>query len=172
MPFAAGSELRLRCFVGAAIACCLAGCAAPPPPPPPPTLVNITLSATNDVNQNEQGAGSPIQLRIYQLGSAANFNNADFFPLYRQDAATLGPDIAKREDFELSPGKTVTDKLSPEAPVKAIGFFAAYRDYQNATWRASADIPPHLTTNITVTAGAHGLTVKAETLPPPPKPAS
>jgi type VI secretion system protein VasD len=173
MIFGAGSDLRMRWFAVAALACGLGGCAAPPPPPPPPTLVNITLSAATDANQNEQGVGSPVQVRVYQLSSAANFNNAEFFPLYRQDATTLGADIVKREDFELSPGKTVTDKLSPDAPVKAVGFFAAYRDYQTAIWRASAEVPAHKTTNILVTIGATGIVVKAEVLtPPPPKPAS
>jgi type VI secretion system protein VasD len=108
---------------------------------------------------------------VYQLGSAANFGNAEFFQIYRQDSTILGPDIVKREDFELNPGTTQTDKLSPDAPVKAIGFFGGYRDFQNAAWRASAEIAPHQTTNVTVTVGAHGITVKSQTVPPP-KPAS
>ena len=52
----------------------------------------------------------------------------------------------------------------PKEPVTAIGFFAAYRTYQTATWRASADIAPHKTTNITVTAGHDGLVLKSETV--------
>ena len=148
----------------------LAGCASAPPPPPP-TVINITMTAAPDVNPDSQGTASPLQLRIYQLGSAANFNNAEFFPVYRKDAATLGTDIVKREDFELSPGTSKSESLKPDAPVKAIGVFGGYIDYQNAAWRGSADIMANRTTDIVIAAGAHGLTVKSTT-EPPPKPAS
>jgi type VI secretion system protein VasD len=147
------------------MAAALAGCAGPPPPPPP-TVVNITLKADASVNPTPQGQGAPVSMRIYQLGSAVNFGSAEFFPLYKDDATILKTDLIKREDLTLAPGQTKTDKLTPDSPVKAIGFFAGYRDFQQADWRGSAEIPPHQTTNITVTAGRSGITVKAETLPP------
>ncbi len=142
----------------------LNGCAPPPPPPPPPTIVNITMTATADVN-----GAAPIAMRVYQLGTPANFNNAEFFQLYRADAATLTTDLVKREDIMLNPGQTKTESLTLDPPVKAIGFFGGFRDYQTAEWRGSADIPPHQTTNITVTASVKGITVKTVTVPPPPK---
>lgn len=152
----------------------LAGCGAPPPPPPPPTVVNLSVVAGPDINPSPSGQAAPVVLRVYQLGSSAGFGNAEFFPLYNADAATLGADIVKREDVQLVPGDKKTLTLSPTDPVKAVGFFAGLRAFQDATWRASADIPPHLTTNVTVTIDHSGLAVKTQTLPPPapPKPAS
>jgi len=160
--------MRSRHFSAIAGIALLSGCAAPPPPPPPPTIVNITLKAAPDANRSASGGGAPLGVRVYQLGTAANFNNAEFFQLYQADAATLTSDLVKREDFMLNPGQTKTDTITLDPPVHAIGIFAGFRDYQNATWRGSADVPPHRTTNITVEAGAAGLTVKSETLPPPP----
>ncbi len=148
----------------------LAGCPAPPPPPPP-TVVNLTLTAGPDINPNAAGQGAPVVVRVYQLGSAAGFGDADFFPLYNKDAATLGADLIKREDFPLAPGQSKTATLSPNDQVKALGVFAGWRDFQHANWRGSAPIPAHQTTNVTVTVGHDGITVKAETLPPA-KPAS
>jgi type VI secretion system protein VasD len=148
----------------------LAGCASPPPPPPP-TVVNITLHTTADANPTVSGAGAPLALRVYQLTSAANFNAAEFFPLYNSDAATLKSDIIQRDDFLMPPGDTKMDPLRPKDPVKAIAIFGAYRDFRHATWRASTDIPPNKTTDITVTADHNGITLKAVT-EPPPKPAS
>ncbi len=154
-------------MAGLVLLAALAGCAAPPPPPPP-TVVNITMTAATNANPTAAGQGAPVALRIYQLGSKAGFNGAEFFPLYNTDAATLGTDLVKRDDFILAPGQTQTTTLTPRDDVTAIGVFAGYRDFQHATWRATADIPPHRTTKLTITAGHDGITIKAET-PPAPK---
>ncbi len=149
----------------------LVSCAAPPPPPPP-TIVSLTISASPDVNPGPDGHGAPVTLRLYQLGSASGFGNAEFFALYNADAATLGSDLAKRDDVILAPMQTVKKTLTPRDDVKSLGVFAGYRNFQAAAWRASTDIPPHQTTNVTITAGAAGIVLKAVTLPPPPKPGS
>lgn len=159
---------------GAAQLACLvlASCGGAPPPPPPPTVVHLTLSASADVNPGPDGKGAPVTLRVYQLASASGFGNAEFFPLYNADAATLGADLIKRDDVILGPGATVTKTLSPRDDVKSIGIFGGYRDFQHTAWRASTDIAAHQTTDVTVTASATGLTLKAKTQPPPPKPGS
>ncbi len=149
----------LRAVVGGLAAASLAVCAGAPPPPPP-TIAKLTLAASADVNPSPSGQASPIALRIYQLGSAASFNNAEFFPLYNDDAAALKTDLIKREDFLLAPGQTRIDTITPNDQVKAIGILAAYRDVQHAIWRATVDVVPHQTSAVTATAGRDGLTVK------------
>ncbi len=152
------------------LAAWVSGCSSPPPPPPP-TVVNLTLITTADANPTTANQGAPLSLRVYQLAASANFNAAEFFPLYNADAATLKSDLLHRDDFLLAPGQTKELKLEPTDPAKSIAIFGAYRDFQHAMWRAATDIPAHKTTNVTVTAGHDGLTLKAETLPSP-KPAS
>jgi type VI secretion system protein VasD len=153
-----------------AYAAALTSCAAPPKPPPP-TVLNVTINAGKDINPAADGTASPVVLRVYQLGSAASFGNAEFYPLYTADAATLGADLIKREDNQLSPGDSKTVTIDPADPVKAVAFFAGLRSFQSAKWRASTEFPPHQTTNITVTLAGSGITLKTVTLPPP-KPAS
>ena len=148
----------------------LSACAGPPPAPPPLTVVDVVLRATADANPTASGQGAPVVVRIYQLGSATNFGGAEFFQLFNGDAEFLKSDLVKRDDFLLAPGETKTVTLTPAESVPALGVFAAYRDFQHATWRGSADIPPHQTTRVTVTAGAQGVTVKAEPVPPPKTP--
>jgi type VI secretion system protein VasD len=160
-------------LAAAGVIAAVAGCAAPPPPPPPPTVVNVTLTTSQDVNMGPGKQGEPIELRLYQLAAPTNFAGSEFFALYGKDDATLGTDLVKKDKVTLPPGQSKTMTLSPNDQVKAIGFLAGYRDFANVTWRGTADIPPHQTTNITVTAGAAGLTVKAVSVPPPPpKPGS
>ena len=134
----------MRPFIILGVLTAIAACSAPPKPPPP-TVVELTLTATPDVNPTPSGQGAPIQgaplvVRVYQLGSTSAFTGAEFFPLFNQDQATLGTDLVKRDELTLVPGQTKTLTLTPTEPVKAVGVFAAYRDFQHATWRA-APIP-------------------------------
>ena len=138
----------------------------PPPPPIPPTLVNVQISATNSVNAMQDGRGAPVTIRVYQLASKTTFDGQEFFTLYKNDAATLGADVIKKDEFLLVPGTSKTLNLKPLDPVRAIGVFAGYRDFQNVVWRASADIPAHQTTTITVTAGKSGLVLDAKSVKP------
>ena len=153
---------RLGAAFGIGLAALLAACASPPPPPPP-TQVVLTLTATPDVNPTPSGQGAPIVLRVYQLASTSGFTGAEFFDLFNNDQATLKSDLVKRDDVTLAPGQSKTLTLSPSDQVKSVGVFAGYRDYANATWRVTADIPPHKTTRITVQAGPTKLAI-----PPPP----
>jgi len=159
--------MRSRTIVAGVLVLAMLSACSSPPPPPPPTVVNLTFNATADTNPSVDNVGSPIAFRAYQLSSAANFNGAEFFQIYNADAATLKTDIVKREDFLLAPSASKTEKITPDDPVKSIGIFAAYRDFQNSTWRASADVVAHKINNITVTLGHDGVTVKAETVTPP-----
>lgn len=161
---------RRRALWGAVAALAMtalgAGC-SPPPPPPPPTVVNLTLVAAPDVNPTPSGAGAPIALRVYQLGSVNAFNGAEFFQLFNQDQATLGADLVKRDDLIVPPGGKSALSLTPMDPVKAVGVFATYRDYAGSVWRVSAPVVPHATNEITVTAGRTGLSIAAKPTPGP-----
>ncbi len=138
----------------------LAACA--PPPPPPPTVVNVSLTASKDVNPTPGGQGTPLQITVYQLGSDAAFGSAEFFQLFSQDAATLKTDLVKKDQYILAPGQTKTATINPLDTVTAIGIFAAYQNYQAATWRAVVSVAPHKTTTITVQAGAKGIVVTTD----------
>jgi type VI secretion system protein VasD len=133
----------------------LASCGAPPPPPP--TVINLTLAASNDVNATAGGQAAPLAVRVYQLASTSAFTGAEFFQIFNQDQATLGADLVKRDDAILAPGASKTLTLTPEDRVKAIGVFAAYRNYSGVVWRLTVPVTPHKTTTLTVTAGKAGL---------------
>ncbi len=150
-----------RWFRGVAAMVLVAGVAAcGAPPPPPPTVVVLTITATKDANGAPGGAGAPVMLRVYQLAGTNSFDNADFFQIFNHDAATLGTDLVHQDQLLLAPGSTKTLTLNPKDPVTALGFFAAYGTFQSATWRASAAVPAHKTTKLTVTVGANAIAVK------------
>jgi len=138
----------------------LAAAACGGPPPPPPTVLNAEVTVAADANAGPGGTGAPVSLRIYQLVSPAGFEGAQFFPLFNGDAAVLKDDLVKRDDLLLAPGQSKTLTLSPPDRAKAIGVFAAYRDYESVAWRAVAAIPANQTSTLTVTAGKAGLSIK------------
>ena len=109
----AGVGPPLRFAIGA-ILLAIAGCS--PPPPAPPTLVNVQVSATAAANPTSAGQGAPVAVRIYQLASRSAFEQAEFFPLFNADAATLGPDLVKKDEFLLAPGQQQIRHLAAGRP--------------------------------------------------------
>ena len=135
----------------------LSGCGAPPPPPP--TVAVLTLSASADANATASGQGAPTIVRVYQLASTSAFEKAEFFKLLNGDAALLGPDLVKKDDYLLAPGAKKEATMTVPDRVQALGVFAAYREFGARTWRVVIPLPPNKTTPVAVTVGTGGLTV-------------
>ena len=107
---------------------------------PAPTRVAVTIKAGQDVNPDAQGHGSPLELRLYELRGASTFQSADFFAIYEKDQATLGADMAAKKDLVIQPGDKKVLMLEPAAGTQYVGVFAAYRQLDNARWRAVTPI--------------------------------
>ena len=155
---------RRRAVLALLAAAALVTACAGAPPPPEKTLVSVSIRATADLNPTADGRPSPLLLRVYQLRDAATFNSAGFFPLYEQDDATLGAELAGREELVVQPGQAITLDLGEVAAgTRYIALFAAYRNLEQALWRKSVDIPRGETTTLLVTLGANGLAVRPGT---------
>jgi type VI secretion system protein VasD len=128
-----------------------------PPPPPAPTLVKLSITSSPDANATENGQGAPTIVRVYQLTSAAGFDKAEFFRLLNADAAVLGQDLVKRDEYLLAPGTTKEETLTVPDRVQTLGIFAAYREFQSRTWRLTVPIPANKTTLVALSVSASGL---------------
>lgn len=116
------------------LALLLAGCARDKLPDP--TLVELVLTASPAVNPDRNDRPSPILVRVYELRSAGAFETADFFALLEQDQAVLGAEMVNRWEFQLDPGETTRLDASFQTSSTALGIVAAYRDIEQANWRA------------------------------------
>ena len=132
--------------IAAVSALALGGCAEPPPPPPPPTTLQLSVTGGADMN-----GGNPAKVKVYYLRSTAKFNAADFFALFDQPEATLGPDLASVDEYLLAPGKSVTDAKTFDAAPVAIGVVAAFREIGQPGWRATGPITPNAENPVAVT---------------------
>lgn len=114
------------------------------PPEPPPTAVPSALfdvTADVEINPDLDGIPKPVLLRIYELRASAAFDRASFFDLQDKDDGQLGGDFVRRDEFLIMPGQRQTIERKGNADVRAFGLFAAFRDLEHSTWRASVDAP-------------------------------
>ncbi len=126
-----------RLYLATLLALLLAACGTPPPPPPPVvTTLQMSVVAAADVNPDARKRPSPVVVRVYALKSAAAFDSADFFSLFDKDTATLGADLVQKEEFLMTPGQQKAFPFKFEPEVKVIAVMAAFRDLENARWRA------------------------------------
>ncbi len=126
------------CLVLGVLICLVAGCASAPKP----AKVRLNLVASNSVNPDLEGRPSPVVVQVYRIRAADAFNNARFFELYDDAEQVLGQDLVGVTEIEMSPDSKRT--LSVEgmtADTRYIGVLAAYRDIDEARWRAIVETP-------------------------------
>ena len=121
------------------------------------TKLNLTLTASDQLNPDLNGRPSPIVVRLFELKHPVTFENADFFSLYERAKESLAPDLVASEELELRPGETVEMKLSVEEGSLYVGVLAAYRDLPESQWRYTVQITPLEVTEADLTLDQAGI---------------
>jgi len=106
-------------------------------------VIELTTEVTvaKGLNPDVDGRPSPLKLIIYQLGAADQFQNADFFTLFDPQNASLGADLLGQKQMTLAPGEDQELKAEFDPDTAYIGVVGAFRDLENAQWRALVEIP-------------------------------
>jgi type VI secretion system protein VasD len=132
---------------------------------PPPVRINAEIQAAGDINLDQNGGPSPVVLRLYQLRDKEVFERSDFFALYDRERSTLGENLIARDEITLQPSEhhEYTKKMDSDA--RYFGVIAAYRDIDNASWRAVVSLPKRGTT-LSLTIGVARLSVSVSTSAP------
>ena len=107
---------------------------------PPSTDLNISVAS--DVNPDISGRPSPVVYKVFELSSRTIFDTQDFFSLYENPEAVLGPDLLKKDELELQPGSTIEYKMNLNRNTRFVGVVVAYRDIEKARWRAVIEVDP------------------------------
>jgi len=140
----------------------ISGCFKKDPPPTPATIINAEVLATDDINPDGEGRSSPIVVRMYELKSLGTFNTIEFFPLYNEEAATLGDDLVYREEFSLIPGGKKLYTRTPAEDTQYLAVIAAFRKIDQATWKAAVPIPAERVTNLIIQLDRLSVSIRAE----------
>ena len=114
------------------------GCAGGPPKD---IILEGSVIASEELNPNRNGRASPVTVVIYHLKSGDAFQALDFFSLYDPDKGVIDSDLIKRTDMQLQPGQVlpIASEFDPETT--HIGVLVAFRDIDNAQWRALLPLP-------------------------------
>ncbi len=135
----------------------LAGCAGAPSP----TTLKAQLVAASAINPDLGGRPSPVVVRIYALKASSAFENADFFSLYDNEQATLKTDLLARDELEMMPGgeKQISREFPPD--VQYLGVVAAFRDIDQAQWRAIAPLKKESKNALTIELGERSISIRS-----------
>jgi type VI secretion system protein VasD len=107
-----------------------------------PAPIEIALQASDQLNQDEQGASLPTMVLIYQLKSAAKVDTADFEDVYRRAKEALGEDLLQADELELAPGQSQTKTVARDKSAKALAVVVVVRRPAGPGWRSIVDLPP------------------------------
>lgn len=140
----------------------ISGCFSKDPPPAPATIINAEVLASDAINPDGEGRPSPIVVRLYELKTLGTFNTAEFFPLFDEEAATLGDDLVYREEFSLIPGGKKLFTRTPAADTQYLAIIAAYRSIDQATWKAAVPIPAERVTNLIIQLDRLSVSIRAQ----------
>lgn len=110
------------------------------------TKLDLTLTASDNVNPDLHGRPSPVVVQLLALRHPVAFENADFFSLYGRAEQTLPKDWVASEEWELRPGEQVALKLRVDPASPYVGVLAAYRDLPHVQWRAVLPVAPRQVT--------------------------
>lgn len=152
----------------------LASCSSAPEietqekPALPPTIINATITASERVNPDISGRASPIVVRIFELKGLGAFESADFYALHENPKVTLGADLVASEKLFLQPGESEIYKRTITIEPTYLAVSAAYRDLNQARWRASLPISAHQTNEVVISIDelSISMTLQEPTTPP------
>jgi len=103
--------------------------------------VGTDVKVNAQLNPDPSGRPSPLVLAIYQLKSADDFKNKDFFTVFDPDGTALGADLLRREQITLQPGVDQSMEAEFDAQTEFIGVVGAFSDIENSEWRAVIALP-------------------------------
>ncbi len=149
-------------FVVMLITAVISGCFSKDPPQAPATIINAEILASEAINPDGDGRPSPIVVRLYELKNLGTFNALGFFPLYNEEETALGEDLVYREEFSLVPGGKKLFTRTPSEDTQFLAVTAAFRNIDQATWKAAVPIPAERITNLIVQLDRLSVSIRAE----------
>jgi type VI secretion system VasD/TssJ family lipoprotein len=104
--------------------------------------LQLLVQAQRSLNTDARNASASLALRVYVLRDATGFEKASFDSLYDNDEVTLGANVLARELLHLRPGEARELALELSGDARAVAVFGAFREIEQAQWRAVLPLPP------------------------------
>jgi type VI secretion system protein VasD len=123
-----------------------AGCssAAPPVEAPKPCdkqIVTLDLYASGAVNPNENGNPRPVMVRLYQLQSDLNLQNARYDDVLLKPDAVLGKDVMKVDEVTVFPNDHLQVKFERIKEASFLAGVALFHEPKGQSWKTFYEFP-------------------------------
>lgn len=134
-------------MLGSAMALTIAsGCSSAPPPVEPPKpcdtqIVTLDIYASGDVNPNESGNPRPVVVRLYQLSSDLNLQNARYDDVLLRSQEVLGKDVLKVDEVSVFPNDHLQIKFERIKEAGYLGGVALFHGPKGQSWKTFYEFP-------------------------------
>lgn len=106
----------------------------------PSTTLNFV--AAKNLNPDIETRPSPVVVKVFELASRGAVETADFFSLYSDYEAILGPELLNKEELVFNPGQKLTYERELNKNTRFIAVLVAYQDIENSRWRDVIAVNP------------------------------
>jgi len=134
-------------LLGSAAAVSLgSGCAAAPPPVEPPApcdkqIVTLDLYAAGNLNPNDSGNPRPVVVRLYQLTSDLNLQNARYDDVLLRPEEVLGKDVMKVDELSVFPNDHLQIKFERNKEAAWLAGVALFHGPKGQSWKTFYEFP-------------------------------
>ena len=107
-----------------------------------PTKVTLTFLSDDDINQNQDGDATPLEIEVIYLNEDSRFLSADYDELLKQGPQEIfGKNYIDHQEYTILPDQY---KIIPDfelaAKTRFVGVIAHYADINNSYWADIIDV--------------------------------
>lgn len=133
-------------MAGAALVVALSsGCGQTPPPEEPKPcdrqMITLDIYAAGNINPNETGNPRPVVVRLYQLVSDLNLQNARYDDVLLRSDETLGKDVMKVDEVSIFPNDHLEIKFERIKEASYLGGVALFHGPKGQSWKTFYEFP-------------------------------
>jgi type VI secretion system protein VasD len=134
------------CLVGLAGTLAGLGCGGTPPPIEKPKpcdkqIVTLDIYAAGNINPNETGNPRPVVVRLYQLKSDLNLQNARYDDVLLRADEVIGKDILKADEVSVFPNDHLEVKFERNKEASFLGGVAMFHGPKGQSWKTFYEFP-------------------------------
>jgi type VI secretion system protein VasD len=132
-----GFNRVIQCFFLTLVTFLMIACSSVfQPQPEKVEKLTVEISTAADINPNDKGVANPLRIVVFTLKNTDEFQSSDFFTITEDNSPSLKEQMNSVYDRIMVPSETRKIELTLEAGVTAIGIVAAYREIEQADWKA------------------------------------
>ncbi|WP_395344129.1 type VI secretion system lipoprotein TssJ [Ningiella sp. W23] len=147
-----------------ALAVALLGACASPNPVEKKSSFVYAISASDTINPDINGRPSSVLLRVYQLKSKRNFENARYEDIFSQGQHTLGAEFLSVDEYLIDPNTNMQIELEVLEASRFIGIAVGFRSINATNWRTVIAMPEKSSLNPIGLFSAQGIQIFVDEL--------